>query len=1505
MNDVVAIESASNGRGAGHGWRKRGKRLLAATAALAVATATAMLTAQGTALANTSASVTYNYTGTVDSFTVPAGVTQLTLTITGAEGGQGGPDANGPSPTGGYQGIVSGTIAVNPGDNLSIAVGSGGHSGIGGGGVGPSTPGTNPLSGYGGGQGGKSGSQGSSGGGGAGGAATVVQYNSATIVAGGSGGSGGSGQYAPIVGRLAAASYTGRSDTVAGSGQPGINVDDICHQPGSTSCDGGGSGGGGGGAQGGAQGDDEFGAGTSTEWFGYGGFPGQNNTAGFGGLSALYQYFANNNAAGSVVITYSTGVAGAPTNVGGVAGDGSVGLTWTAPTITGLAPITDYVVEYALASSPTVWTTFTHAASTLTSATVTGLTNGTAYIFRVSAVNSYGQSSPSTSSGSITPSGPPGVPTISSITPSDSSLSVAFSAASSNAPLTDYEYQLDSSGTWISGGTITSPLVIHGLTNGTSYSVQIRAVNAIGDGSASTPMSGTPQGLPGAPTITSIATGVGTASVAFTAGYNGGGTITNYQYQLNSGSWVSAATTTSPITISGLSNGTTYSIAIRAIAASGNGAASLPASVTTPGMPAAPIVSAVTPSDSSLSIAFTPGNNNGSAITSYQYQLVTAGGWATAGALNSPIVVTGLTNGTTYNVSLRAINAVGTGAASVAINATPATVPGAPTINGNTVAGLTNQLSAAFTAPVSNGGSAITTYQYSTDAGATWRARDDSGTTASPVVISVLSSDGTTALVNGTTYNVELRAVNAVGPGVASDLAVGIPQSTPDAPTVNSVTRGPSSLNVAFTPGSNGGAAVTAYQYSINAGGTWISTGSLSTSFLISGLTNGTLYSVVVRAVNSQGNGAASASMSGTPATTPGQAAISSTARGNKLLTVAVSVADNGGSAVTGWQYSTDGGSTWASTGESTSPLHITKLSTDGVTDIVNGSSYPVAVRAVNVVGSGTPSDITNVGPGSAPAAPSVTLTPANQALSVAFTFGDNGGSPVTEVDYRLDGGAWVNSNTLSSPITVTGLTNGTSYTVEVRADNAIGAGTASAPASAAPANVPDAPTAVGAVAGNASTVVSWTAPADNGGSVVTGYVASAYTAASGGSAIATCSTSSTSCTISGLTNATTYYVAVSASNVVGAGVASSPRASVVPLAKPGAPTLNTLTPGDSTLSAAFTAGSAGTDPITSYQYQVNSGAWQTASSTTSPLVISGLTNGTSYNIAIRAVSDAGAGPASGTLAQTPYTYPDAPDPTHMTIDNRGGSVLVTWTAPNNNGNAIDSYTAAAFNSPAAGSQVSTCTTSGLSCTISGLSNGTTYYISVQAHNAAGFSSRSDPRLVAVPSNLPGAVSNVSGTAGNGQVSLTWNTGSQGGSADQRLHRVVLDERHDVHAVRRRRFECDFGNRDRVDERHAVHLRGVCGELVRHQSGQRGVESRYPGHRARRTGIRLGHTGQRQRLVELVGAGEQRRFGNHRVPRARRRRWHDRSRQRDQLPGDWPHERHAVHVHHLGDERRR
>ena len=94
----------------------------------------------------------------------------------------------------------------------------------------------------------------------------------------------------------------------------------------------------------------------------------------------------------------------APTSVTATAGNGQALLSWTAPTgVIAQAPVTDYVLQYS-SNSGSTWTTFSDGTSTATSATVTGLTNGTAYTFRVAAVNSLGTGAYSTASGSVTPS---------------------------------------------------------------------------------------------------------------------------------------------------------------------------------------------------------------------------------------------------------------------------------------------------------------------------------------------------------------------------------------------------------------------------------------------------------------------------------------------------------------------------------------------------------------------------------------------------------------------------------------------------------------------------------------------------------------------------------------------------------------------------------------------------------------------------------------------------------------------------------------------------------------------------------------------------------------------------------------------------------------------------------------------------------------------------------------------------------------------------------------------
>jgi len=152
----------------------------------------------------------------------------------------------------------------------------------------------------------------------------------------------------------------------------------------------------------------------------------------------------------------------------------------------------------------------------------------------------------------------------------------------------------------------------------------------------------------------------------------------------------------------------------------------------------------------------------------------------------SPVTITGLTNGTLYNIYLKAVNAAGAGtASSTYASVTPITTPAAPTglsaSAGNTTATIT------FTPP-SDGGSAITNYQYSTD-GTNYTALNPVDAT-SPVTI--------TGLTNGTAYTIYLKAVNAAGAGTASSTYASV---TPTAPTLMSGSLAISTNYLTMNPG--------------------------------------------------------------------------------------------------------------------------------------------------------------------------------------------------------------------------------------------------------------------------------------------------------------------------------------------------------------------------------------------------------------------------------------------------------------------------------------------------------------------------------------------------------------------------------------------------------------------------------------------------------------------------------------------------------------------------------
>jgi hypothetical protein len=197
-----------------------------------------------------------------------------------------------------------------------------------------------------------------------------------------------------------------------------------------------------------------------------------------------------------------------------------------------------------------------------------------------------------------------------------------------------------------------------------------------------------PATAPNAPTIGTATGGSASATVAFTAPtWNGGATITGYTATSTPGS-ITGTGSSSPISVTGLTNGTAYTFTVHATNSVGNSAESAASNSVTPAaatVPGAPTIGTATGGNASATVAFTaPGSNGGSAITGYT--ATSTPGGITGTGTTSPISVSGLTNGTAYTFTVHATNAIGNSAESAASNSvTPsATASGAVRFDAST-----------------------------------------------------------------------------------------------------------------------------------------------------------------------------------------------------------------------------------------------------------------------------------------------------------------------------------------------------------------------------------------------------------------------------------------------------------------------------------------------------------------------------------------------------------------------------------------------------------------------------------------------------------------------------------------------------------------------------------------------------------------------------------------------------------------------------------------------------
>jgi len=554
-----------------------------------------------------------------------------------------------------------------------------------------------------------------------------------------------------------------------------------------------------------------------------------------------------------------------------------------------------------------------------------------------------------------------------------------------------------------SGGTKTNTsLRFEGLEVGATFEARIRQRSL--DAGASGPWSPRVSAVtiilvpPSKPVeVGALAAGSGELTLTWRTP-SSGGTPERYRYRWsndgNDSTWESTGGATGvEFTLSGaeeshtltmLRGGAAYSVQIQAVNTAGAGAWSDSASGTPIALPAATTGLTASAADGALSMAWTPPDNGGSALTGYYYRWSDDGddsGWESAGAAAGVAIagsagfsnynIPSLTNGTAYAVQVAAGNALGLGTWSLSAGGTPSRAPDAPSGVSAEKTSTAGELAVSWTAPANTGGAAISGYRYRwSDNGddSNWQSAGGAG-------------DTLTGLAGLKSYVVQVAAANVSGDSAwTAAAAAAMPLSAPDAPGGFRVTAGAAQLTLGWiAPSLNGGAAITGYRYRWSNNGNdsdWESaggadgvaiSGATSIAYTIISLTNGTLYAVQVAAENSVGAGRWSESVRGKPVGVPG-------------VPREVAADSTDGGLVVRWQPPADLGG--ASPGELSYQVRWRAASASGfdnahiadaaagatnhaLSGLSNGTAYVVQVRAVSAGGrgawsadvSGTPSD--------------------------------------------------------------------------------------------------------------------------------------------------------------------------------------------------------------------------------------------------------------------------------------------------------------------------------------------------------------------------------------------------------------------------------------------------------------------------------------------------------------------------------------------------------------------
>ena len=546
-------------------------------------------------------------------------------------------------------------------------------------------------------------------------------------------------------------------------------------------------------------------------------------------------------------------------------------------------------------------------------------------------------------------------------------------------------------------------------------------------------------------------------------------------------------------------------------------------------------------------------------------------------------------------------------------------------------------------------------------------------------------------IAKGVAYTVSCISYNAAGvspnPQPKTETAALVPTAQPVISSVTATAKATLEVEItAYDASNNGGLPISSYKCTSldgdNSDQEIESKTSPTTKVVFSSLSVSKNYKFKCLVSNAQGNSAESAASSNVrPVVVPSAPTISSINRlngGCKIVLAAPS--DNGGADIDKCKCTT-GSSVTESTSVNKYEMEVSSLTNDqthAFTCQCSNTYAPTSFGAESASASVTPAD-----PPVPTKPPSIAGVAAPSKVSITFIGDpvDTGKSAIIGYNCTAKLGTNIVATETSSskptagqPIVFSGLSDGQSYSVTCQVENSEGVSPASEAVTFVPSTTPDAPTNLVPSAGRKTVTINFSPPSFNGGSPVTGYTCTVTSTSPSSSKSASSTGTATSVTVGDLVNGRQYSATCTATNSAGPGDASTASVAFTPKGKPDPPVSIVASRGGSgeaivVFSPPVDTGGAA---ITEYECVASgTGDEQKETGTSSPLTITGLTNGGTYTIKCTCTSAEGIsddGSAVGTVLVA--TVPGQPTISSLS-QTQMTQVSVVWSAQNTGGSSI------------------------------------------------------------------------------------------------------------------------------------------------------------------------------------------------------------------------------------------